>query len=135
VAAGFWLGVAPKGENGWRQKLVGRNNLPRSLSLKSRVEISHLLKIGRRFPTDYFTLIWLPADCFRYGVFLSRRHGPAHRRARLKRLFREAIRLSRKGLVKTGRVAVLPRIMSSEPQLDQLIAEFSNIFERINREK
>jgi ribonuclease P protein component len=115
--------------------LVGRNNLPRSLSLKSRVEISHLLEKGRRFPTDFFTLIWLPADSFRYGVFLSRRHGPAHQRVRLKRLFREAIRLSRKGLAKTGRVAILPRIKNSEPQLDRLIAQVSNIFERISREK
>lgn len=115
--------------------MVGRNNLPRSLSLKSRVEITHLLEQGRRFPTDFFTLIWQPADSFRYGVFLSRRHGPAHQRVRLKRLYREAIRLSRKELAKTGRIAVLPRVKDSEPKLDRLIAEFSNIFERINREK
>lgn len=128
----YWPAVVPRAENGWPLRLVGRNNLPRSLCLKSRADIGRLLKDGRRFPTDCFTLVWQPAEQFKYGIFLSRKLGPAVRRNRIKRLYREAIRLSRNRLEKTGRIAVLPKAHRKEPELGRLIEDVCNIFEQLN---
>lgn len=112
--------------------MVGRNKLPRSVSLKRRAEIDLLFELGQRFPTDFFTLIWQPAEQFRYGLFVSRHTGNAVTRNRVKRLYREAIRLSRSRLEVTGRVGILPRPITRNPDLERLINDVSRVFQRIN---
>ena len=124
--------VGPKDGNGWRPGLVGRNSLPRSLSLKSRTEIDRLFECGQRFPAVFFTLIWEPAEDFKYGVFVGRKFGHAPGRNRIKRLLREAIRLSRPALERTGRVALLPKGTKEEPELERLVADVTHIFKQIN---
>ncbi len=128
-----WPGGEPKAASGWRRELVGKNKLPRSLSLKRRAEIDSLFEKGQRFPTDFFTLIWQPAEQFKYGVFVSRQLGPASRRNRIKRRFREAIRHSREVLEKSGRVAILPRAVGQEPKLERLIEDVSRVFRQVSR--
>jgi len=113
--------------------LVGKSKLPRSASLKRRVEIDSLFDEGRRFPTDFFTLIWQPAEQFSYGVFVPRTIGSASQRNRIKRRFREALRLSRRELAVSGHVALLPRAADDEPDLELLIEHVSRIFREISR--
>jgi len=114
--------------------LVGRSKLPRSVSLKSRAEIDSLFANGRRLPTPFFTLIWEPSDTFKYGIFVSRQHGPAAQRNRLKRRLREAVRISRERLTRTGRVGIVPRPVAAEPALELLIENVSRLFEQLSRE-
>ena len=133
VAAECWPVGAPKGENGWRLRLVGKNRLPRSASLKLRAEIDALFAQGQRFPADFFTLIWMPGDKFQYGVFVSNQIGSACRRNRVKRRLREAVRLSRPHLEVNGQVAVLPRAVKREPKLEQLVEDVSRIFQQISK--
>ena len=127
--------VGPKAGNGWRPLLVGKNKLPRSVSLKRRVEIDSLFGKGQRFPTDFFTLIWQPAEQFRYGIFVSKTVRTAPARNRLKRRFREAVRLSRHNLALPGHVAVLPRASRPEPPLERLIDDFTRIFQQLSHSK
>jgi len=89
--------------------LPGRNNFPRSLSLKSRLEITGLLNEGQRFTGNCFTLIWKPGDKFAWCVLVSARLGPAVERVRVKRRFREAIRLTRAEMKAAGIMAIIPR--------------------------
>jgi ribonuclease P protein component len=89
--------------------LPGKNNFPRSLSLKSRVEITGLLNEGQRFTGNCFTLIWRPEARFAWCVLVSKRLGKATDRVRIKRKFREAIRLSRQEMKATGIIAILPK--------------------------
>ena len=102
------------------------------MSLKRRADIDSLFEQGQRFPTDFFTLIWQPANQFKYGVFVSKRLGCAPVRNRAKRRLREALRLSRSCLQAVGRVAVLPRPDRPEPKLEQLVEDVSRIFHKIS---
>jgi ribonuclease P protein component len=96
------------------------------------VEIDSLFDKGQRFPTDFFTLIWQPAEQFRYGVFVGKTIGAATRRNRIKRRFREAIRLSCESLAKPGLVGILPRRADQDPPLERLISDVTRVFEQIN---
>jgi len=98
------------------------------------VEISGLFREGRKFPSGSFTLYWQPAEQFKWGVFLSRRHGPASLRNRLKRLYREAIRQRRDNLSRNGRIAVVPRMTGANIGLEQIVKDVDRVFERINNE-
>jgi ribonuclease P protein component len=126
-----WRVVGPKGVNDWPQPLVERNKLPRSLSLKSQVEIDLLFKRGKRLSGDCFTLFWDSGETFRYGVFVSRKHGNAVERIRLKRLCREAIRLNRGLLKKQVKVVVVPRPAGKKPIFESINAEISRLFKQI----
>jgi len=135
MVARCWPGGAPRAVNSWRQRLVGKSKLPRSASLKRRVEIDSLFATGQRFPTDFFTLVWQPAGQFRYGIFVPRTVKSATTRNRLKRRFREAIRLSRHDLSVPGHMAVLPITSRTEPALERLIDDLSRIFKQLTISK
>ena len=99
--------------------------------MKRRREIGELLRYGKPVRGEGFLLKWLPAKEFGFIVVVGRRYGTAVRRNRLKRLFREALRLNRHRLKREVRVAVLPAIAEAVPRFDTLNAEFGRIFEAI----
>ena len=109
-----------------------RNKLPRRYCLKSELEISDLFRAGKRLSGAYFSLAWQESDSFRYGVFVSRKFGIAARRNRIKRVFREAIRLNRSLLEKSVIIAVLPAPASDKQKFESIDAEISRLFRVIN---
>jgi ribonuclease P protein component len=102
------------------------------VSLKGKKEIAELLGCGRRYAGKSFTAVYLPAADFRCAVLLSRRHGPAVVRNRLKRLFREAIRSERQKHLKTGRLAVLPGQVEEKIKYETIRADVSRVLENIS---
>jgi ribonuclease P protein component len=113
--------------------LPAKNSLPRQLSLKSRIEIDTLFKQGRRFQGEYCTVIWLPADSFAYGVFVSRKYGNAPKRNHIKRLCREAIRLGKARLMTPGRLAVLPKPADSVPSFEEIKTDVYRLLEELGK--
>jgi len=76
-------------------------------------------------------LIWEVGDSPKFGVFLSKRHGKATKRTRLKRLYREAIRLNRHLLTQPVRIGVLPHATIQQPAFAEINEELRQIFKLI----
>ena len=109
--------------------MAAKNRLPRSLTLKSRAEISRLLKQGKRVQGLLCTLIWEPAESFKYGIFLSGKIGPAHDRNRIKRQVREALRLYRGELLIVA--AVMPRPDAVKAASGAIRADVDQLLDRV----
>jgi len=112
--------------------LATTNKLPRALTLKSRKEIERLLKTGQRKSGSYGTVVWEYAESFRYAVLLSGKIRKAVTRNRLKRLFREAIRLNRKSLLEPVKIAFIVRSITDEPRFEDINREVARAFTLIS---
>jgi len=112
--------------------LAARNRLPRSLTLKSRAEISRILKQGRRVHGQLCTLVWEPAESFKYGIFLSGKIGPAHDRNRIKRYVREALRLGRGDLSITA--AIMPKSDAVKAASGAIKADVDQLLDRVRNQ-
>jgi ribonuclease P protein component len=114
--------------------LATTNKLSRALTLKSRTEIDRLLKSGERKTGSYGTVAWEFSQSFRYAVLVSGKIKKAVARNRLKRLFREAIRLNRKVLLQPVNIAFLIRPITHEPGFDDINKEVIKTFEYISNQ-
>ncbi len=112
--------------------MVAKNKLPRSYSLKGRSEIEQLFATGRRLSGAGHACIWSEAGRFGYAVFISRNHGNAVRRNRIKRLYREAIRLARPVLKKRVKIGIQPGKTAGKTDFNKVYADIRRTFERIN---
>jgi len=101
------------------------------LTLKSRDDIDRLFASGKRLPGDFITLIWVPEETFRYGVFVGKRYGKAYQRNKFKRLVRESIRLNQPALQVPGWVGILPRGTEKQTGLKQINSDVCRIFTRL----
>ena len=111
--------------------MVVKNKLPGYLSLKSKVEINRLFEKGQRLSGDYFTLLWEKSDNFKYGIFVRKEHGSAVYRNRIKRLYREAVRLNRMLLENNVKIAILPKKIDQAVRFNEINAEISKLFKTI----
>lgn len=102
------------------------------MSLKSKVDIDRLFKKGRKASGECFQLFWEASDQFQYGVFVGRKLGGAVERNRVKRVYREAIRLNKDLLGSIVTIAVVPRPGPEKQTFEQVNAEINRVFRRIS---
>lgn len=133
TAAKCWRVAGPRAESVLPLALRGKNSLPRSSSLKRKAEIDSLFLEGARFYGRFCSAVWQPAEQFGYAVLLRKEMGNAVVRNRIKRRFREAIRLGRNDLTITGRIAIRPKAVDPLPSLEDLKTDVLRIFRAINQ--
>lgn len=66
---------------------------------------------------------------FKYGIFVSKRHGTAVARNRIKRLFREAVRLDIRSRIDSGKFAILPRIFDEKTKADVIRTDVRRVLD------
>jgi ribonuclease P protein component len=83
----------------------------RLLFLRQSADIDRVKKIGRRCQTSFFTVLIYPSGLpyTRVGIVVGKRFGPAVKRNRVKRVFRELARQRCRELVEGQDVLFFPR--------------------------
>ncbi|MCH5147072.1 MAG: ribonuclease P protein component [Clostridiales bacterium] len=83
------------------------------LRIKKNSEFTKLFKRGRRVFSPSLTLIYFPSAKMSMGIAISKKHGKAVIRNRIKRLIREVFAKNSHLLEKSYSVIVLPKVAES----------------------
>lgn len=102
------------------------------LRIKKNADFQKVFKRGKRVFSPNLSLICYPSEKMRMGIAVSKKHGKAVRRNRIKRLLREAFRLTCSELERNYCIIVLPK-MQSEYTFRDFKTSFSSCFKKMNK--
>ena len=78
--------------------------------LKKQKDFDLVFKKGKRIHTKTLTLIYLESKEIKFGISLSKKHGKAFKRNRIKRLLRASIRGFIKNFLGSFYIVILPKV-------------------------
>ena len=109
--------------------------LPRTRRLRTQQDFRRVYQRGRRASGQWLTVVGLPmaGTDVRVGLSVSKDHGGAVRRNKLKRLLREAFRLERENLPKGLDLVLIPRRRDDDFPLSALRAELPRLCARLQQ--
>ena len=81
--------------------------------LKKQKDFDAVFNKGGRIYTKTVTLLFIKKDSFKFGISLSKKHGKAHIRNRIKRLIRAGVRDVIKDGVNPYYIVILPKVRDS----------------------
>jgi ribonuclease P protein component len=110
-----------------------RQGLPRHCRLLRALEFQRVYARGERAHGQALVVVALrrTAPGFRLGVSVSKEHGAAVRRNKIKRLLREAFRLERERLPGAYDLVLIPRKRTGKYALAELRGELSALLRQI----
>ena len=80
------------------------------LRLKKQADFQRLFKNGKRAFTPALTVIYRPSDKMRMGISIGKKHGKSVQRNRIKRLIREAFRLTQGEMKGAYSFLLIPKV-------------------------
>ena len=101
------------------------------LKIKKNSDFQKLFKKGKKAFSPYLTLIYFPSDSLSMGIAVSKKHGNAVTRNRIKRLVRAAFSDCCGNLLRNYSIIVLPRI-EKEYSYDKMKDGFNICFKKVN---
>ena len=78
--------------------------------IKKNTDFQRIFNRGKRVFSPCITLLYFPSDKLSMGIAVSKKHGKAHTRNRVKRLAREAFRNTCDNLSENYSVIILPKV-------------------------
>jgi len=102
--------------------------------LKKYYEFQAVFENGRFFYNEVFKIGFLKSENVesRLGVIVSKQHGSAPKRNRIKRLIREMFRQNRSNILKSGDVLIIPRFNVKEWNLEICEKAFGILLKKYN---
>lgn len=99
------------------------------LKIKKQADFQKLFSKGKRAYTPSFMLIYYASKEPRLGISVGKKHGKAVQRNRIKRLIREAFRLTLDKAEKSYSFIVIPKVKESY-SFHEYKRHFEKIFEK-----
>ncbi len=81
--------------------------------LKKQKDFDLIFKKGKRIHTNTLTLIYLESKEIKFGISLSKKHGKAFKRNRIKRLLRASARSFLNKFQKPFYLVILPKVLEN----------------------
>ena len=115
--------------------MTSATTLPSGLRLKTQRDFRAVYGRGRRASGDWVTVVVWPrrdgeVSAPRLGLSVSKDHGGAVRRNKLKRVLREAFRLERARMPQSCDVVLIPKRRDDDLPLRELRAELVRLVEK-----
>lgn len=102
------------------------------LRLKKNIQFQRLFKKGKRVYAPSLTLMYFPSDKTQMGIALSKKHGKAVQRNRLKRQLRAAFGCNCAMLERSYKIVILPK-PDGEYVYRTLESDLVSCFKKMNR--
>ena len=78
--------------------------------LKKQADFQRLFHKGKRASSPSLTMLYRPAEKMTMGISIGKKHGKSVQRNRIKRLLREAFRLTQSEMKGTYAIVLIPKV-------------------------
>ena len=99
--------------------------------LKRKSDFDKLFSKGRKVYSRSLTMLYFPSEDFKIGYSVSKKHGNAVKRNRIKRLLRASAREAFKDLKKNYRIVIIPKVRD-EYLYEKFVSEMNYLKKKEN---
>ena len=99
--------------------------------LKRKSDFDKLFSKGKKVYSRSLTMLYFPSEDFKIGYSVSKKHGNAVKRNRIKRLLRASAREAFKDLKKNYRVVIIPKVRD-EYLYEKFVSEMNYLKKKEN---
>lgn len=99
--------------------------------LKRKSDFDKLFSKGKKVYSRYLTMLYFPSEDFKIGYSVSKKHGNAVKRNRIKRLLRASAREAFKDLKKNYRIVIMPKVRD-EYLYEKFVSEMNYLKKKEN---
>lgn len=99
--------------------------------LKRKSDFDKLFSKGKKVYSRSLTMLYFPSEDFKIGYSVSKKHGNAVKRNRIKRLLRATAREAFKDLKKNYRIVIMPKVRD-EYLYEKFVSEMNYLKKKEN---
>ncbi len=99
--------------------------------LKRKSDFDKLFSKGKKVYSRSLTMLYFPSEDFKIGYSVSKKHGNAVKRNRIKRLLRASAREAFKDLKKNYRIVIMPKVRD-EYLYEKFVSEMNYLKKKEN---
>jgi len=99
--------------------------------LKRKSDFDKLFSKGKKVYSRSLTMLYFPSEDFKIGYSVSKKHGNAVKRNRIKRLLRASAREAFKDLKKNYRIVIMPKVRE-EYLYEKFVSEMNYLKKKEN---